>query len=113
MYLLARVTLCTALIGCAAPNRPSAEPVPSASPMTRLRIIGTNDFHGALDARPDASGRLRGGAGAFAATINRAKAECVAPACEWILLDGGDEFQGTPASNLAYGRPVSEIFNRL
>ena len=33
------------------------------------------------------------------------------PACETILLDGGDEFQGTPASNLAFGRPVVAIFN--
>ena len=40
--------------------------------MTRLRIIGTGDFHGALEARPDASGRMRGGAGAFGATVNRA-----------------------------------------
>ena len=29
------------------------------------------------------------------------------------LVDGGDEFQGTLASNLAYGRPVSGIYNRL
>jgi 2',3'-cyclic-nucleotide 2'-phosphodiesterase (5'-nucleotidase family) len=28
-------------------------------------------------------------------------------------LDGGDEFQGTPASNLAFGRPVVMLFNRL
>jgi 2',3'-cyclic-nucleotide 2'-phosphodiesterase (5'-nucleotidase family) len=30
-----------------------------------------------------------------------------------ILLDGGDQFQGTPASNLGFGRPVVTIFNRL
>jgi 2',3'-cyclic-nucleotide 2'-phosphodiesterase (5'-nucleotidase family) len=28
-------------------------------------------------------------------------------------LDGGDEFQGTPASNLGFGRPVVAVFNRL
>src|SRR4029078_1739529 len=50
---------------------------------------------------------------ALAATIARAEAECVAPACEWILVDGGDEVQGTRASNLAFGRPISEIFNHL
>jgi 2',3'-cyclic-nucleotide 2'-phosphodiesterase (5'-nucleotidase family) len=30
-----------------------------------------------------------------------------------ILLDGGDQFQGTPASNLGFGRPVVLLFNRL
>jgi 2',3'-cyclic-nucleotide 2'-phosphodiesterase (5'-nucleotidase family) len=30
-----------------------------------------------------------------------------------LLLDGGDQFQGTPASNLSYGRPVVTLFNRL
>ncbi|MDB4891714.1 MAG: cpdB, partial [Gemmatimonadetes bacterium] len=84
-----------------------------ARPATRLRIIGTNDFHGALEPRPDATGKRRGGAAYWAAAIKNAAAGCVAPACETILLDGGDEFQGTPASNLAFGRPVVAIFNQL
>jgi 2',3'-cyclic-nucleotide 2'-phosphodiesterase (5'-nucleotidase family) len=37
----------------------------------------------------------------------------VSPACESVVVDGGDEFQGTPASNLAYGRPVARLFNHL
>ena len=82
-------------------------------PATRLRIIATNDFHGALEARPDANGRLRGGAAYLAAVIRATRAGCVAPACETIQLDGGDEFQGTPASNLAFGRPVVATFNDL
>lgn len=79
----------------------------------RLRVIGTNDFHGALEPRRDAKGVVRGGAAALAGTIERAESECVAPECQWILVDGGDEFQGTLASNLAYGRPISAIYNRL
>ncbi len=79
----------------------------------RLRVIGTNDFHGALEPRPDTRGVLRGGAAALAATIERAEGECAAPDCQWILVDGGDEFQGTLASNLAFGHPVSGIFNEL
>jgi 2',3'-cyclic-nucleotide 2'-phosphodiesterase (5'-nucleotidase family) len=81
--------------------------------VTTLRVIAINDFHGALDPRPDASGRARGGAAAVAGAVARARAECEPPSCQAILLDGGDQFQGTPASNLAYGRPVVEIFNRL
>jgi 2',3'-cyclic-nucleotide 2'-phosphodiesterase (5'-nucleotidase family) len=84
-----------------------------ARPATRLRIIATNDFHGALEARPDATGRLRGGAAYLATAIRNARAGCAPPACESIQLDGGDEFQGTPASNLAFGRPVVSIFNAL
>ncbi|MDB4885198.1 MAG: 5-Nucleotidase protein, partial [Gemmatimonadetes bacterium] len=78
-----------------------------------LRIIGTNDFHGALEARPDMAGRRRGGAAYLATAMRRAAEGCTPPACETILLDGGDEFQGTPASNLAFGRPVVAIFNEL
>jgi len=85
----------------------------SARPLPRLRIISTNDIHGALEPRPDASGRLRGGAAYLATAIARAKLGCVSPACETILLDGGDEFQGTPASNLAFGRPIVQLFNEL
>jgi 2',3'-cyclic-nucleotide 2'-phosphodiesterase (5'-nucleotidase family) len=77
-----------------------------------LRIIATNDFHGALEPRPDANGVRRGGAAYVAAAIDRAREEC-APRCETLLLDAGDMFQGTPASNLAYGRPVVEYYNRM
>jgi 2',3'-cyclic-nucleotide 2'-phosphodiesterase (5'-nucleotidase family) len=77
-----------------------------------LRIIGTNDFHGALEPRPDANGVRRGGAAYVGAAIDRARKEC-APACETLLLDGGDMFQGTPASNLSYGRPVVDYYNRM
>ncbi|MDO8502106.1 MAG: 5'-nucleotidase C-terminal domain-containing protein [Gemmatimonadaceae bacterium] len=84
--------------------------IPAGSP--RLRIIATNDLHGALEPRADANGVLRGGVAYVAAMIEKAKQEC-APSCETILLDGGDMFQGTPISNLAYGRPVVEYYNKM
>jgi 2',3'-cyclic-nucleotide 2'-phosphodiesterase (5'-nucleotidase family) len=77
-----------------------------------LRVIATNDFHGALEPRPDANGVRRGGAAYVAAVIDRARNEC-APSCETLLLDAGDLFQGTPASNLSYGRPVVDYYNRM
>jgi 2',3'-cyclic-nucleotide 2'-phosphodiesterase (5'-nucleotidase family) len=77
-----------------------------------LRIIATNDFHGALEPRPDANGVRRGGAAYVAAAIDQARKEC-ATVCETLLLDAGDLFQGTLASNLAYGRPVVEYYNRM
>jgi 2',3'-cyclic-nucleotide 2'-phosphodiesterase (5'-nucleotidase family) len=77
-----------------------------------LRIVATNDFHGALEPRPDASGVRRGGAAFVATALDRAEREC-APDCVTVLLDAGDLFQGTPASNLSYGRPVVEYYNKM
>lgn len=78
----------------------------------RLRIIATNDFHGALEPRVDAGGVMRGGAAYMAAMIDSAQKEC-SPSCETLLLDGGDMFQGTPVSNLAFGRPVVNYYNSM
>lgn len=83
------------------------------APTTRFRVIGLNDFHGGFEARSTARGQNVGGAGALVAAIRRAQAECVAPACYSVLVDGGDEFQGTPASNLAFGRTVVTLFDSL
>jgi 5'-nucleotidase len=104
----------------AAPNAAPGAP-PAAAPRAgagaalprRLRVLAINDFHGALEPRPDAAGVLRGGAAPLAAAVARARAECAAPECVSVLLDGGDEFQGTPASNLAYGRNVARLFGLL
>jgi 2',3'-cyclic-nucleotide 2'-phosphodiesterase (5'-nucleotidase family) len=90
----------------------SVVPPPFPAGTRFLRIIGTNDFHGALEPRPDPSGVRRGGAAYVAAAIDRARRECV-QSCETLILDGGDMFQGTPASNLSYGRPVVEYYNRM
>ncbi len=78
----------------------------------RLRIIATNDFHGSLEPKTDTAGVQWGGAAYTAAVIQQARKEC-SDNCTSILLDGGDEFQGTPVSNLAYGQPVVEYFNKI
>src|SRR5687768_7237956 len=77
-----------------------------------LRIIGTNDFHGALEPRPDPAGVRRGGAAHVARAIDNARRECQ-PSCDVLILDGGDMWQGTAASGLLYGAPVVEYYNRL
>ncbi len=78
----------------------------------RLRVISTNDFHGALLPGPDAQGVVRGGAAYLARAIENARAECTGE-CVSILVDAGDMFQGTALSNLTYGRPVVEFYNRM
>jgi 2',3'-cyclic-nucleotide 2'-phosphodiesterase (5'-nucleotidase family) len=77
----------------------------------RVRIIATNDFHGTLEPRIDAGGTRRGGAGAVAGVIEQARRECAS--CAVLLLDGGDMFQGTAASNLVFGRSVVTIYDAL
>ena len=99
--------LLTGVVACAPPG--ALQP---AAPAQFLRIIGTNDFHGALEPRADSAGVRQGGGAYVAAAIRAAAAEC-APRCEVLILDGGDMFQGTPASNSAYGKPVVELFNEL
>jgi 2',3'-cyclic-nucleotide 2'-phosphodiesterase (5'-nucleotidase family) len=79
---------------------------------TTLRIISINDFHGALEPRPEGNQGLRGGAAHVAQAIRSAQKEC-APTCITVLVDGGDMFQGTAASNLAFGRPVVQFHNAL
>jgi 2',3'-cyclic-nucleotide 2'-phosphodiesterase (5'-nucleotidase family) len=76
-----------------------------------VRVIATNDFHGTLEPRVDARGVRRGGAGAVAGVIEQARREC--ESCAVLLLDGGDMFQGTPASNLVFGRSVVAIYDTL
>ncbi|MDA1081577.1 MAG: 5'-nucleotidase C-terminal domain-containing protein [Gemmatimonadetes bacterium] len=77
-----------------------------------IRVIATNDFHGALEARQDGNAGMRGGAAHFASVIRRIAAECT-DSCASVLVDGGDVFQGTPASNLAFGRPIVALYNAL
>lgn len=81
-------------------------------PERYVRVIAINDFHGALVKRADGTAGNRGGAAEMAAMIRRADREC-APVCVPLLLHGGDLFQGTPASNFAFGRPVVRILNAL
>lgn len=78
----------------------------------RLRIIATNDFHGALEPSQTSNGKRSGGARAMAAAIERAERECPDP-CVTLLVDAGDLFQGTAASSIAHGRPVVDLYNAL
>ena len=101
-----------ALAATAASTMRGERPFEAAGAASTIRIISTNDFHGALEPRPDGNFGMRGGAAQVAAMIRQAEAEC-SGSCASIYLDAGDEFQGTPESNLAYGRPVTELFNQL
>jgi 5'-nucleotidase len=93
----------------AAPATPSvpAEPI-------RLTVVGTNDFHGwVAPHRTSLKGGVEvreGGAATFAAYVARLRADNPGGV---LLLDGGDLFQGTLASNLGEGAVVIDVYNHL
>ena len=78
----------------------------------RLRVLATNDFHGALlPTKPGfARGESVGGAAAIAGYFSRERAATEGPT---VLIDGGDVMQGTPLSNLSDGRATVEYYNRV
>ncbi|MGQ0764982.1 MAG: bifunctional metallophosphatase/5'-nucleotidase, partial [Gemmatimonadota bacterium] len=61
----------------------------------------------------NASGVVRGGIAHLIGAIEQARSECRPPTCHSIWIDGGDQWQGSPASNSTYGRTVVEVFNRF
>ena len=77
-----------------------------------LVILGMNDFHGALLPRELKAPEPHkvGGAAVFSRHVEILR-EVFGP--NLMILDGGDEFQGTLESNAAEGKPVVELFNRL
>lgn len=79
---------------------------------TLLRVLTINDFHGALEPRTYGWSNRRpvGGAAALKATFDSAAARC---RCPVLRLDGGDELQGSLASNLVHGRSTIEALNAL
>jgi len=101
-------------IGAAARNAGGAptRTVGSASAPV-VRVIAMSDFHAALRPSFDQSNNPVGGAVALSAAIRRLQAECAAPACQHVVVDAGDMFTGTPASDWAGGRPTVDVMNRL
>jgi 2',3'-cyclic-nucleotide 2'-phosphodiesterase (5'-nucleotidase family) len=77
-----------------------------------VRVIAMSDFHAALTTKPDDRGRLQGGAVALSAAIAKARAECTGT-CQSIVVDAGDLFSGTPASDWDAGKPTVAVLNRL
>lgn len=77
-----------------------------------LRILALNDLHGQLEPRvwSWSGGRPVGGLSMIKTVMDSLTAECNCPV---VKLDAGDEFQGTLGSNITFGRPVVDAFNRI
>ena len=76
-----------------------------ASDSVAIDILSVNDFHGAL-----VQSGSNPGAAEFAAFVRAERAKNPEGT---IFLSAGDMFQGSPDSNLLYGKTVVEVFNAL
>jgi 2',3'-cyclic-nucleotide 2'-phosphodiesterase/3'-nucleotidase/5'-nucleotidase len=79
---------------------------------THIRVLTINDLHGAPSTREYnwSDGRLVGGAGVLAATMDSLEAECD---CTTFRLGGGDLMQGTLASNVVWGASIVEVLDAM
>ena len=117
---LLRALVALVATGCASAPRPaespSQAPAAQAAPAAplRLTLVGTNDFHGWLmphdTALPGGPVVRQGGAAVFAGYVARLRADNPGGV---LLLDAGDMFQGTLASNLTEGASVVDVYNQL
>ncbi|HEX9105884.1 MAG TPA: 5'-nucleotidase C-terminal domain-containing protein, partial [Longimicrobiales bacterium] len=85
---------------------------PTVSQSKRLRVLTLNDLHGHLlpETYGWSQGRPVGGAATLAAYFRAERDSFPGPA---IVLDGGDEMQGTPVSNLSQGSATVALENAL
>jgi 5'-nucleotidase len=119
---LLRVALFCAFFALSACRTPSPPP-PSAPDKAggaaatapiRITIIGTNDLHGWVypqkNKLPSGQDMEEGGSATFASYLAILRADNPGGT---LLLDAGDLFQGTLASNLTEGSVVIDVFNAL
>ncbi|HYZ87870.1 MAG TPA: bifunctional UDP-sugar hydrolase/5'-nucleotidase [Myxococcales bacterium] len=91
----------------------------AAPHLQRLVIVGINDVHGALLSSPaprslaSSGDELVGGADWFAGWMSAIRKDARARGGEALLIDGGDEFQGSLISNQFEGRAVVDVFNEI
>src|SRR4051812_28448294 len=107
------------VVACAESQK--AQPVPErpAGPLRRLTIVGINDTHGALQAAPTPkylksfTNDEVGGAEWFAGWMNAVRADARTKGGEVLIVDAGDEFQGTLISNQYRGKSVTDVYNAV
>jgi 5'-nucleotidase len=91
------------LAACPSPKAPPpGRPIKVREGSITLSVVGTNDLHGQVDRLPVLAGYL--------ANLRAARA---ADGGQVLVVDGGDMFQGTLASNLAEGAPVVKAYGAI
>ena len=87
---------------------------PSDPNLETIAVVAMNDFHGSLLAKerklPDGRTVKSGGAEALSGMIKILRSEMPGRV---LIVDAGDDWQGTLESNLSKGETVVEFYNRL
>ena len=113
--------ICISLAGCAHKDtkRTTESEIPqsafeSTDPnQVTIALVGLNDFHGSLLPRERKLGNLvvqSGGASALASMISILRDEMKGKV---LIIDAGDQWQGTLESNLVKGATIVSFFNRI
>ena len=108
------VTIITALLtSCQSPRIRKEKPE-----TIRVMILYTNDMHGAI--KPvkarwinEVEPPFAGGMAVLASVVSKIKSTSRFPRAEYLLLDAGDIFQGTPEGDLTEGKLSIELMNYM
>src|SRR5689334_12154128 len=99
------------LVACASSGHQVAG---KQTPPLVITLIGTNDVHGWMmahdETRADGSTMRVGGADLLASYVAILRSENPGRV---VLLDAGDMFQGTLASNMTEGAAVVQVYNAI
>ncbi|WP_044281554.1 bifunctional metallophosphatase/5'-nucleotidase [Myxococcus stipitatus] len=109
-FLIALAT-CAAACASTPSSAPSSPPPPAP---VRITLVGLNDFHGHVEPHVNRFGNgqvvEQGGAAMLSSYVARLRADNPGGV---LVLDGGDMFQGTLASNLTEGAIVVDVYNHV
>jgi 2',3'-cyclic-nucleotide 2'-phosphodiesterase (5'-nucleotidase family) len=89
---------------------------PGSARIVELTVVHTNDIHGGINPSDatymnrDFPPKLGGGA-SMVTLLRRLRAEAEAKGNDFLLVDSGDIFQGTPIGTITQGRAVVDFMN--
>ncbi len=101
-----------AVLGCVAALAVSGC---SAKP-TQITILATNDIHGGIEPNVSKDGTSEGGLAAFSGTVQAIKTGLKSKLGDQVgvlVVDAGDQFQGTLISNYNEGRLVLQTMSQV
>ena len=87
-----------------------------AAQPVQITILATNDIHGGIEPTTSSDGSVEGGLAAFSGTVQAIKAGLKRRLGEQagvLVLDAGDQFQGTLISNYNEGKLLFQAMSRV
>src|SRR5262245_15789363 len=101
-----------AVMGCLAALAVSG----CAAKPTQITILATNDIHGGIEPNVLNDGTVEGGLAAFSGVVQAIKAglkDKLGDRAGVLVVDAGDQFQGTLISNINEGRLIFQAMSRV